>query len=270
MRAPLPAELTDLLARLQAVGASPLGIGAEDVDAWPTGMAEALLAQGAIEPAAPASSIICPGCEQACAMTVHWRQRHDAEVVAFIACDKRDDIGRVPVPLRLLSRWQFSPRTLAHALARSLTQGDAVAVAQGWRLGWSEGTTGRAAVLLDGLRVAVAGHVLELAAVLTWDGRSLGLDCRALKRCADAPAGGVAEEAPEQRRQRLRKRKANLIEARVRNFLQVIADEEGISVTRVKQIIGTKELIQKAEPFDGLMRKRASAAPVSTARKPKA
>lgn len=270
MRPSLPAELADLLARLQATGGAPLAIGGDEVDAWPTGMAEALLTQGAIERAAPAASMACPGCEEACTMPVHQVPRDGAETAAFIVCDKRDDMGRVPVPLRLLARWQLTPYTLARALARGLGQDEAAPLAQGWRLGWSDGVPGRAAVLLQGQSIAVAGHRLDLEAVLTWDGRRLGLDERALKRHADTPAGGVAEETSEQRAQRLRARKAELVAGGRMDFLKAIAAEEGISDSRVKQIIGPKtKPALKAGPFDGLTPKPAKTTPVSTAGKRK-
>jgi hypothetical protein len=268
MPAPLPAELSDLLARLQAAGGAPLILGAEEVGAWPASLADALLAQGAIEPVAPAASTICPGCEEACLMPVNVRQRDGAEAVAFIVCDKRDDMGRVPVPLPFLARWQVTLRTLARALARSLGQDDATPLAQGWRLGWSDGALGRAAVTLQQQGIAVGGHLLELDALLTWEGVRLGLDGRALKRHADAPAaGGMAEESPEERAQRLRARKAELVNAGNGRFLKVIATEERISVSRVKQILGPPRSAPKAGPFDGLGARSTKRTPVSPTRR---
>jgi predicted metal-dependent hydrolase len=45
------------------------------------------------------------------------------------------------------------------------------------------------------------------------------------------------EESPEQRRERLEARKKQLIKQDVTNFNQQIAEEEGISVSRVKQLL---------------------------------
>jgi hypothetical protein len=257
VRTPPPPELLDLIERLQACGGGGLEIDADDLAAWPAGMADALLAQGAIEPAAPANSVTCPGCEQACAMPVHVLQREDAPPMAFTVCDKRDDIGRVPISMERLHRSQITLRTVANALARGLGHSSPTTLADGVRLGWIDGRAGRAAVLLHSsggvMRVGVAGHSLEILGLLQWNGAHMALDSSALKRRADAPAVGVAgaAEAPEARARRLRERKAALLAMGKRAFLQVIANEEGVSPSRVKQILAAK--LEKASPFEGLM-----------------
>ncbi len=256
MRATLPAELIDLFERLQACGGAPLEIGADETGEWPAALAGALIEQGVLLRAAPAASVVCPGCEQACAMPVHVLPREGREAVAFVACDKRDDMGRVSLPLSLLERWRMTHRTLAGVLARSLGQPDAVVLAEGMRLGWFEGGRGRTAVFLqasrEAMRIVVAGHSVELPEMLAWEARRLAFDSRALKRWAETPgaAGIGTAESPDARGQRLRGRKAELRAAGTKNFLQKIAAEEGLSVTRVKQVIDRAPA--PAGPFDGL------------------
>lgn len=58
-------------------------------------------------------------------------------------------------------------------------------------------------------------------------------------------------ETPEQRAQRLRDRKEQLRAERVGSFLQCIADEEGISVSRVKQILNRPSK-KEPSPKNGL------------------
>lgn len=198
-------------------------------------------------------------------MPVNVMRRGDAPAVAFVVCDKRSDMGRVSVSLQRLNCWHLTLGTLAGALAKSLDQSAATWLAPSWRLGWVEGASGRTAVLLQsdggGQHLTVAGHRLELQGLLTWDGMRLGLDRRALMRHAEAPIGGVAAEGPQARAQRYRARKADLVQHGVRDFLQKIAAEEGISASRVKQIIGSVRLARKASPFDGLGGMRPTSSP---------
>jgi hypothetical protein len=75
------------------------------------------------------------------------------------------------------------------------------------------------------------------------------LDSRHLARCVDAPASGVALkiETPEQRTQRLLGRRDALQRQGMKAFLQVIAQEEGLSVSMVKKILSRKK-----QPQDSL------------------
>lgn len=273
----LPSELADLLARLEAAGGASLPIAADELEAWPAALAEALRAQGAIERAPTATSVVCPGCERACVMPVDVRQAAGRQAVAFVACDKRADMGRVLLPLSLLDGWQMTPRTLAQALAGGAGAATVQAIASGWRVCRVAGAVGRTDVLLNYvggvLYIGVAGHALPLADVLSWDGKRLELDVRTLARAADAPVGGLPPEGADARAARLRRRKAELKQAGVPGFLKRIAAEEGLSRTRVKQIIDRAELAARTggggppqHPFDGVGA-RTGPVPHSTKRK---
>lgn len=64
-----------------------------------------------------------------------------------------------------------------------------------------------------------------------------------------------SRETSEERRTRLTARKAELKKQGVRNFNQRIAEEEGISLQRVKQLLGCNEKTPKAAkstPFDSI------------------
>ena len=165
---------------------------------------------------------------------------------AFIACDKDDDIGRVPVPLQRLERWRASDTTLADALAMLLGCAEAtrlVGDAKALRVGLVTGRTTRAAVLLrwqdGGAVLEVAGHVLPLDLALTIKDAALSLDGKTLVRCADAPAAGagVPAESPDERRQRLKARVAAEKRKGTKAFNEVVAAEEGLSLTRLKQLV---------------------------------
>jgi hypothetical protein len=88
-------------------------------------LADALVDAGLLLPAEPVSALICDGCERNCVMPVNIVPATVAEPSrAFIVCDKRDDIGRVPVDPTRLRRWMFSLLTLADALASTPKKDD--------------------------------------------------------------------------------------------------------------------------------------------------
>jgi hypothetical protein len=97
--------VSDLLTRLQTVAGGALMIGFDETRNWPDGTLGMLIKAGLIAPASPARTLVCDGCEEACVMQVHTIPGRDAR--AFIMCDKRDDIGRVPVALDRLQQWQI-------------------------------------------------------------------------------------------------------------------------------------------------------------------
>jgi len=257
---PLPAELSDLLARLEAAGAEPLVIDADEVEGWPAALADALKGQGAVERAPAATSVVCPGCEHSCVKPVVVRQAAGHDPVAFVVCNERADIGRVSLRLSSLNRWQMTVRTLARALAGP-DAGVMQPIASGWRVASVVGPKGQADVLLlkevgGALQIGVAGHWLTVAQLLVWDGR-MGLDLRTLARLADAPIGGPARESPDDKAARLRRRLAELKSAGVRAFRKQVCKEEGLSVTRLQQIIdrpvpNPPPDPEPAHPFSGL------------------
>jgi len=241
------AGLAELIARLGAAPGRALALRTDEVQQWPADVVVALKAHAVLRPGKPGDTAICPGCERACVMPVQQPIRPGRPAAAFIVCDRRDDIGRVPLAPAHLERWRVDGQTLGDALAALLGSGACHAVPSApftYRLGLVAGHADKAAVLLrcggsDGVVVEVAGHGLDLAAVLTIQGSRLVLDARHLGRCADAPASGnaLAAETPAQRTTRLLARKAVLEQRGVKAFLQVLADEEGVSVSMVKRIL---------------------------------
>lgn len=238
--------LAELLARLSAVPGGSVLVAADELARWPAEAVQALRDARALVPAGPAASAVCPGCEQACVMPVEVLGGAGPAVRAFIACDKREDIGRVPVALAALERWRCSADTLADALARGLSGAAAVRLAgepATWRLGLVAGRQGRAvAVMRAGAAgaavVELAGHRLDVATLLSVQAATLVLDRQCLARCADSPVEGTgAGETPEQRRERLRVRVAAVKAAGVRGFLKAVAAEEGMSDSRLKQLL---------------------------------
>jgi hypothetical protein len=235
--------LAELLDRIGASRDGVVFITNHELRRWP-GLAVAEFKKtGLLAPASPASSVVCPGCERQCTMPVHVLPA----VGAFVVCDKRSDINRVPIEAESLTRWQANGEAVAMLLARLLrlrrrTGSDFGA--RCWEVGALKGQkhANHLVLMADGkLKVRLAGHVLELGDLLSIKGRRLVLDVAVLTEKVDNPlAGGGDVESAERRRTRLVKRKEILKTAGDRRFLQTLAGEEGISVQRVKQIIGKR------------------------------
>lgn len=243
------AALVELLARMAATHGGAVHLSSDELRRWPADAAHALRDARVLVPASPATSAVCPGCEQACVMPVEVIAGPGEQTRAFIACDKREDIGRVPVALAVLERWRCSADTFADAVARGLAGGNAVRLAGDaavWRLGVVMGRQGRAVAMMRagdaGLVVELAGHRLDLATLLDVQGATLQVDREAFARCADNPVEGTgAGESPEQRRERLKLRVAAVKGSGVRAFLKQVAAEEGISASRLKKVLAGGE-----------------------------
>lgn len=81
-------------------------VGADEVAEWPDGLFDQLLADKLLTPDEPAHVLECRGCEQACFMPVEVMAAEGKRPArAFIACDKREDVGRVKVDFARMRQW---------------------------------------------------------------------------------------------------------------------------------------------------------------------
>jgi len=234
----------ELLDRVAALQGAPALLSADELSQWPGEAVTAMKAQKLIIMARPAASLVCPGCEEACVMPVHTISTPAGELAPFIVCNRRDDISRVPASVAHLEQWQTSGDSIAGLLAdllslrRSNTGGS---FAGRWEVGVFRGAkhTGHL-VLLAGekLTLTLSGHSIALAEVLALEGGGFKVDKRRLARLVDQPVAGAGDvESAEQRRQRLKRRMNELRTKGVKAFLKTVAKEEGISTSRIKQLI---------------------------------
>ena len=100
----------------------------------------------------------------------------------------------------------------------------------------------------DGLNIRLAGYTVPLIEVLAINDDGLVVDKRALVRLVDKPADGSDIETPEQRRERLQARIDEEKAKGTKAFLKLVAAEEGISTSRVKQITSTSRSVSGLWP----------------------
>jgi hypothetical protein len=101
-------------------------LSVEEIEAWPPGDVAGLKRLMVVKKATPAKVIACPGCEEACLMTVHvYPAQDDRALRIFISCDKREDTGRILIDPAELEQWQIDVGRFVSLLAAALGTGHA-------------------------------------------------------------------------------------------------------------------------------------------------
>lgn len=238
------AALVELLERVGARHGGAVVVSDHELSEWPGAAVAAMKSQGLLTKARPATSAVCPGCERECVMPVHVLSAKARDPEAFIVCNKRSDINRVAVPVSYLERWQASGDSIAMLLSGLLGLHPSSASstdAARWEVGMLKGAKHSSHLVLvaDGtLTLSLAGHSIALADVLTLEGGAFKVDRRTLSRLVDQPAAGAGDvESAAQRRERLKKRVQAVKNKGVKAFLKTVAEEEGITVSRLKQLL---------------------------------
>ncbi|MEX0963779.1 MAG: hypothetical protein WDZ52_07040 [Pseudohongiellaceae bacterium] len=236
--------LIELLDRLAALQGNTVTINTDELSQWPTEIVEELKTHNLIRITRPATSVVCTECEEECERPVHTITDSPSDPALFVVCEKRDDINRIPVPINRVEQWQTSCTLLADFLSgllglhRPVT--DSVSDSR-WEIGMLKGKKYSSHMVLlagDCLALTFAGHSIPLSDVLTFENNQILIDKRTLTRLVDQPVAGAGDiESAEQRRERIRKRVNELKAQGVKAFLKTASEEEGLSITRIKQLI---------------------------------
>jgi len=236
--------LGELLARVGAAAGSAVFIGIDELEGWPVGAVASLKGYKVLREGRPAASVVCSGCERECVMAVHVLPATDSDARAFVLCDKRHDINRVPVPIARLTQFVASGESVADLVASLLglhRPAEAGPTPLRWEIGILKGRMYSSHLVLHGqgeLKLLLAGHSVVLADVLKIEGGRLTIDRRRLVRLVDSPVAAAGDgESAAQRRVRL---KAEIQAEKLkgtRAFLQVVAGRERITPSRLKQLV---------------------------------
>lgn len=188
-----PADaLADLLARVAASDGAAAMFSERELGEWPAAAVDLLKAEKLLIKGPPADTVTCPGCEEDCTMPVEVAVTPGGKLRAFVMCDKRDDVGRVPVATDVLEQWSCSPERLADAIARmlGLRRGKDDRDVPSWEVGLLKGVKNSDRLVLavgDDLQLHLGGHTLALADVLGLGDNGLSLDRQALLGCLGNP-----------------------------------------------------------------------------------
>lgn len=112
--------LIELLDRVGTAQGGSVTVSDEELRQWPSAAVKAMKSQKLLVRARPATSAVCPGCEEECVMPVHTLPATSRSSTSFIVCDKRSDINRVAVSTEKLRRWRCDANAVARFLADSL------------------------------------------------------------------------------------------------------------------------------------------------------
>lgn len=236
--------LIELLGRIAASQGKAALVSSEELAQWPTEEVTVLKAHKLIRKTRPATSVICTDCEEECVRPVHTIPDPSDDPALFVVCEKRTDINRVAVPISRLEQWQASGNSFADLIAKLLglrRPNTNKISADRWELGMFKGKKHSSHMLLlagESLDLNFAGHSIALADVLTLESNQFTIDKHTLTRLVDDPIDGAGDkESAEKRRERLRKRVDEEKSKGNRAFLKTVAEEEGFSTSRLKQLI---------------------------------
>lgn len=135
---------------------------------WRPGDLDALTSARLLHVGEFATSVICPGCPEACIRPVELVGGRDEPLRAFVVCDQRDDMGRIEVPLERLKQWRVTAPKIAEWLADELGANGGVEEIVTGRLWWLGRTTFRAG--RSDVFLAAGAHRVDAANVL-WSAR---------------------------------------------------------------------------------------------------
>jgi hypothetical protein len=212
--------LVELLDRLGANTGAAVLVNEEELRQWPPEAVKAMQSQRMVAKARPASSIVCPGCEQQCVMSVHTVPASAGGVAtSFIVCDKRSDTNRVPVLSDQLSQWQCDAERVCEFIAASmeLRRSGSQKVREGLReIGVATGKKRSQMLYLQvngEMNLVVGGNSLPLAELIVFCDGQYSLDGAMILRMVDAATTADNRYTPSQVKREARKLKTEALHA---------------------------------------------------------
>lgn len=203
--------LLELLARVEASHGGAILVSEEELRGWPAEAVRHLKSQKLLTRASPAVSVVCPGCEQECAMPVHTVSAAAGKAASFVVCDKRDDINRVAVPSERLKQWRCGMDAVGRFAAESLglrAESQRKAGNSLWELGLVTGKKRSQMVCLranGALELVAGGNAVSLSELVRFGGEGYGIDLKAIRQLADAATTGDSRYTPSNARREARK-----------------------------------------------------------------
>ena len=210
------AVLIEVLDRVAGSRDHTTRISARELAGWPADAVAALKSQRLLRRSRPATSAMCPGCEQQCAMPVYTvvgpgASPGQTDRWSFIVCDKRDDINRVTVEPDRLTGWQSSPDAVCDFVAHCLglrpsrKRIDADGLMQ---IGMATGDERRQMLCFRAdleLELVAGDGAVALTEVVVFRQGRYGLKATEIRRLVDASLTANPRYTPSQARREARK-----------------------------------------------------------------
>jgi hypothetical protein len=196
------AALIELIGRVGASNGSAVLINTQELNQWPAAAVSALKSQNLLLKARPASSVVCPGCEEECSVPVETLTHMNTPATFFVACDKRSDTSRVAVATSQLAQWRCDAQAVRRFVAASLglretptqpTEADLLPI------GMASGNkrTQMMGLRAEGLLVLVVGkNAMPLADVVAFEDGRFTLDSLVIRHMVDAATTADPRHTP--------------------------------------------------------------------------
>nr|VFK11495.1 MAG: hypothetical protein BECKLPF1236A_GA0070988_100567 [Candidatus Kentron sp. LPFa]VFK27664.1 MAG: hypothetical protein BECKLPF1236C_GA0070990_100507 [Candidatus Kentron sp. LPFa] len=185
----------------------------DQVRRWPKGAVEVFQNAGWIVPTSPATEVVCPGCEESCHIPVAkvFPAENGLPTRAYVACDRRPDMGTVKFHPARLQQWQLTQGQFAKWIAGTLAfsfRGKRLEGGSLLELGLFKGKK-RARMLclyMDGDLALVAGSDrIPLVDTIRFTDGALSLDAHSIRQLVDSATGADPRYTPGNARREARK-----------------------------------------------------------------
>lgn len=199
--------LLELLDRLGASEGAAVLVSEAELSRWHAEAVLLLKSQKLLVKSSPAVSVICPGCEQECAMPVHTLSAG----ASFVVCDKRDDINRVPISAERLRQWRCDVGALSAFIVGCLGLRPASQRRDSARLlelGLVKGKKRSQMVCLragEALELVAGENAVPLMALVSFGADGYSVDAEAIRQLVDAATTGDARYTSSNARREARK-----------------------------------------------------------------
>jgi len=203
--------LLELLGRVGACRDTAVLVNEEELRQWPKAAIKAMKSQKLIVKARPASSAICPGCENNCTMPVHSLPSTAGRPSSFVVCDQRNDVNRVSISSERLIQWQCNADLVCGFVASSLglrQHAGQKDIAGRWKIGIVSGDKKSQMLCLEafGTLTLVAGNSrVPLAEFIGFHDGAYTLDTAQVRRLVDSATTTDERYTPSNARREARK-----------------------------------------------------------------
>ena len=254
------AVLIEVLDRVAGSRDHTTRISARELAGWPADAVAALKSQRLLRRSRPATSVVCPGCEQQCGMPVYTvvgpgAAAGQTDRWSFIVCDKRDDINRVTVEPDRLTQWQSDPDAVCDFVADCLglrSIGKRIGRAGLMEIGMANGRKRRQMLCLRAgreLELVAGDGAVALAEVVEFKRGRYGLKTARLRRLVDTSALADARYTPSRAGWAARKRATRARDHALREAcLQLKRERPGMTGTWYAQQIAKRDVAGGLSP----------------------
>ena len=203
--------LVELVERVGARHGAAVLISEEEVRQWPGDAVSAMKSDRLLTRARPATTVVCPGCEEDCVMPVQTMPAGPRGSAPFIVCDKRSDINRVAPTSERVNQWKCDAAAIARFVARrlGLRRSGRQANRSGMlEIGLAAGDTRRQMLCLrthEDVALMAGDATVPLADLVDFDRGDYAIDANAVRQLIDSTTTADPRYTPSTVRREARK-----------------------------------------------------------------